>query len=199
MVDRDGNAVALTTTLNDSFGSGVYVAEAGFFLNDEMDDFTIAPGLPNLYGLVQGPANEVRPGRRMLSSMTPTLVWRDVLPAGSPGSATEMIVIGGRGGSRIITGVTQVLLFLMADCDSLQAALDRPRLHHQAIPDFLAAEPDALSPETQAELARRGHTFGPFGTLGRITAVRRHADGRVEAAADSRTAGRGVIEIQDPP
>ena len=78
MIDRDGNAVALTTTLNDSFGSGVYVAEAGFFLNDEMDDFTVAPGLPNLYGLIQGPANEVRPGRRMLSSMTPTLVWRGV-------------------------------------------------------------------------------------------------------------------------
>ena len=124
-IDAEGNLVALTTTLNGLFGCGLYVPEAGFFLNNEMDDFTAAPGRPNLFGLMQGEANAVAPGKRMLSSMTPTIAWR----------GAEAVALGGRGGSRIPTNVAQVLLALIADGDPLQTALDRPRLHHQWLPD----------------------------------------------------------------
>ncbi|HVR97533.1 MAG TPA: gamma-glutamyltransferase [Thermoanaerobaculia bacterium] len=185
VVDGAGNLVALTTTLNGLFGSGVYVQEAGFFLNNEMDDFTTAPGRPNNFGLIQGEANAVAPGKRMLSAMTPTIAWK----------GNEAIAVGGRGGSRIPTQTTQVLLNLLVDNDPLQAALDRPRLHHQWLPDRLDVEPDALAPETWAELERRGHKIeikeGPVSA--KVYAVRRRADGRVEAAADSRSTGDGGI------
>src|SRR5436305_13013383 len=146
VVDRDGNLVALTTTPHELFGCALWVPGAGFFLNDEMDDFAAAPGQPNLFGLVQGEANAVAPGKRMLSSMAPVIVWK----------GDEAYALGGRGGSRIPTNVIQVVLDLRVDGDPLQAALDRPRLHHQWLPDRLEAEPDALSPETRAELERRG-------------------------------------------
>ncbi|HXU31562.1 MAG TPA: gamma-glutamyltransferase family protein, partial [Thermoanaerobaculia bacterium] len=116
VIDADGNLIALTTTLNDLFGCGLYVPEIGF-LNNEMDDFATAPGRPNLFGLIQGEANAVAPGKKMLSSMAPTLAWR-VLPEGE-----EAIAIGGRGGSRIPTHVAQVLLNVMVDGDSLAEAL----------------------------------------------------------------------------
>jgi gamma-glutamyltranspeptidase/glutathione hydrolase len=185
VVDEAGDVVALTTTLNDYFGCGLWIPEAGFFLNDEMDDFTTAPGRPNLFGLVQGPANEIAPGKRMLSSMAPTLAWK-VRPEG-----TETLVLGARGGSRIPTSTIQVLLAVILDGDDLQAAIDRPRLHHQAVPDQIEVEADTLSPETRAELERRGHRVvlvDPRSTP-KVHAVRRFADGRVEAAWDPRGPG----------
>ncbi|HEX5761086.1 MAG TPA: gamma-glutamyltransferase [Thermoanaerobaculia bacterium] len=186
VVDGDGNLVALTTTLNDLFGGGLYVPGAGFFLNDEMDDFTTVPGRAAAVG--QGEANAVAPGKRMLSSMAPTLAWR----------GGEGLVVGGRGGRRIPTGTAQALLNLLVDGDELGAALARPRVHHQWLPDRLEAEADALAPETRAELERRGHAIlvPKPKDIPKLTAVRRLAGGRVEAATDPRGAaprdGAGV-------
>lgn len=176
VIDGEGNLVALTTTLNESFGCRLWVPRAGFFLNNEMDDFATSPGRPNAFGLVQGEANAVRPGRRMLSSMTPLVAWR----------GGEALAVGGRGGSRIPTHVHQVLANLLLDGDPLQAAIDRPRLHHQWLPDELRAEADALAPETRAELTRRGHSIGVGMPRTRVNAVRRLVDGTVEAAGESR-------------
>ncbi len=184
VVDAAGFAVAITTTLNGSFGCGLLVPEVGFLLNNEMDDFTTAPGRPNLYGLIQGEANLVRPGRRMLSSMTPSIAWRD----------GEVLALGSPGGSQIPTSVLQVLLAVIVDGDPLQTAVDRPRLHHQWLPDQITAERDCLSPETAAELARRGHRVVTTEHIGEVSAVRRYGDGRVEAAADPRGPGSaGVV------
>jgi gamma-glutamyltranspeptidase/glutathione hydrolase len=183
VVDRDGNLVALTTTLNNIFGCGLWVPGAGFFLNDVMDDFSTAPGRPNLFGLIQGEANAVAPGKRMLSSMTPVIAWK----------GKEAYALGGRGGSRIPTNVAEVLLNLLVDGDPLQTALDRPRLHHQWLPDRLEAEPDTLAPETRAELERRGHTVLIESYTAKLHAVHLLPDGRVEAASDPRGSGIGGV------
>ena len=187
VVDGDGNLVALTTTLNDLFGNGLYVPGAGFFLNDEMDDFATNPDRADAAG--QGEANAVAPGKRMLSSMSPTLAWR----------AGEALVVGGRGGRRIPTGTAQTLLNLLVDGDELAASLARPRVHHQWLPDRLEAEADALAPETRVELERRGHSIvtPQLKDTPKITAVRRLPDGRVAASTDPRGAaprdGAGVL------
>lgn len=183
VIDRDGNAVALTTTLNDIFGSRVWVPGFGF-LNDEMDDFAARPGRPNDFGLVQGEANAVRPGRRMLSSMSPTLLWKD---------GGEVIAAGGRGGSRIPTHTLNVLLNLIVDGDPLQAALDRPRIHHQWLPDEIQVEADAFAPETREALERLGHAIAIKGRLARVNVVRRLAGGDFEAAADPKSPGGGGV------
>ncbi len=164
-VDGEGNAVALTTTLNGLFGCGLYVPEIGF-LNNEMDDFSTTPAAPRaplaaaqgrggakpVTSLPRDEANAVAPGKRMLSSMTPTIAWR----------GTELLVLGGRGSLRIPTHVTQVLLDVLVDHDALAAAVDRPRLHHQGLPDRLEAEPGALSAAVMRELARRRLPNGGF-------------------------------------
>lgn len=189
VVDSDGNLVALTFTLNGLFGCGLYVPEAGFFLNNEMDDFSAAPGKPNLYGLVQGESNAVAAGKRMLSSQTPTIAWRD----------GEAIALGGRGGSRIPTATLQVLLASWVDGDGLQAALDSPRIHHQWRPDVLFYEPGALSPETRAALLARGHELREVTSLAQVQAVRwwsRDGESFVEAGAEPRGGGGwgGVVK-----
>ena len=201
VIDGEGNAVALTTTLNSLFGCGLYVPEIGF-LNDEMDDFATAPaalaGPDSPRQLRQGEANVVAPGKRMLSSMTPTLAWR----------GKELIAIGGRGSLRIPTATAQVLLDVLLDglpADALQAAIDRPRLHHQGMPDRLEAEPGALSPDAVRELARRGHrvVVPEPAEIARVTAVRRRGDGSFEAAVDPRGAaelgGQGVLAVAGSP
>jgi gamma-glutamyltranspeptidase/glutathione hydrolase len=188
VVDDDGNAVSLTTTLNGAYGCGLLVPDAGFFLNNEMDDFAAAPGRPNAYGLVQGEANAVRPGRRMLSSMTPTIAWR----------GDEIIALGAPGGSRIPTGTMQVLFNLLVDDDELQAAVNRPRLHHQWRPDRLEAEEGALSPETLAVLETRGHLVVTRGTVGLVQAVQRRAAGEFRAAADPRGPGAAGVVTPAP-
>ena len=184
VVDGDGAAVALTTTLNGNFGCGLLVPEAGFLLNNEMDDFATRPGEPNLFGLVQGEANAVAPGKRMLSSMTPTIAWK----------GAEVVALGAPGGSRIPTGTAQVFLNFAVDGDGLQAAVGRPRVHHQWRPDVLWVEEDALSPETRAALENRGHEVKVRGAVGLVQIVRRTSEGAVEAAADPRGPGSaGVV------
>ena len=185
VVDAQGNLVALTTTLNELFGCGLYVPGAGFFLNNEMDDFAAAPGKPNVFELVQGEANAVGAGKRMLSSMAPTIAWK----------GKEAVALGARGGSRIPTHVIDVLLNLLVDGDSLAEAVRRPRLHHQWLPDQLEAEPDTLTPAAVAELERRGHKIKVSTVSAKVHAVRLLPDGRMEAVSDPRGPGvGGVVE-----
>jgi gamma-glutamyltranspeptidase/glutathione hydrolase len=148
VVDAKGNAVAVTYTINALFGAKVIAGDTGFFLNSEMDDFTIKPGTPNLFGLVQGSANAIAPGKRPLSSMSPTIVTR----GGQP-----FIVMGSPGGSRIITIVVQVLLNVIEHRMTIQEAVNAPRIHHQWLPDQITVEPFALSPDTKALLEAMGH------------------------------------------
>ena len=184
VADGSGNVVSMTTTLNGSFGCGLLVPGVGILLNNEMDDFAAAPGKPNLYGLIQGEANAVGPGKRMLSSMSPTVAWRQ----------SETVALGSPGGSTIPTVTVQVLLNLVVDEDGLQAAVNRPRIHHQWMPDQVVVEPDALAPETAWELERRGHILKPRSKLGDVNAVRIGSDGTVEAAADPRgPSSAGVV------
>jgi gamma-glutamyltranspeptidase/glutathione hydrolase len=186
VADGSGMVVSLTTTLNEWFGCGLYVPGAGYFLNNEMDDFASAPGTPNLYGLVQGDANAVRSGARMLSSMSPVVAW----------GRGETVALGSRGGSRIPTVTLQVLLRLILGRETLQAAVDHPRIHHQWLPDEIVVEPDALGPEVLADLERRGHHVRSTAGLGEVAAVRILPDGRLEAAADDRRnpGGSGVLQ-----
>ncbi len=179
VIDGEGNVVALTTTLNGSFGCGLLVPELGILLNNEMDDFATAPGRPNLYGLVQGEANAVGPGKRMLSSMSPTVAWR----------GSEVLALGSPGGSHIPTAVAQVFLLVAVDGMALQQAVDAPRIHEQWLPDEVEVEPTALSREAEAELLRRGHHLKAVGHLGEVAAVLRLPDRRCEAAADPRGPG----------
>lgn len=148
IVDAQGNAAAVTYTINALFGARVIAGDTGFFLNDEMDDFTIKPGTPNLFGLVQGKANAIAPGKRPLSSMSPTIVTR----GGKP-----FLVLGSPGGSRIITIAVQVLLNVIEHGMTIQEAVNAPRIHHQWLPDQITVEPFALSPDTQALLEAMGH------------------------------------------
>ena len=183
VVDGAGDAVSLTTTLNGSFGCGLLVPELGILLNNEMDDFAVAPGSPNVYGLVQGDANAVGAGKRMLSSMTPTVAWR----------TGEVLVLGSPGGSQIPTATAQVLLNLIVDGEPLQAAVDRPRIHHQWLPDVVVAEDGALSEGVRADLVRRGHALQKAEAIGEVSAVRRMASGALEAAADPRGPGAAGV------
>jgi gamma-glutamyltranspeptidase/glutathione hydrolase len=187
VVDAAGNAVALTTTLNGGFGCGVLVPELEILLNNEMDDFATAPGKPNQYGLIQGDANAVGAGKRMLSSMTPTVAWRD----------GEMLSLGSPGGSTIPTATAQVFLALVAHHDALQQAVDRPRLHHQRLPDQILLERNTLSAETATALTQRGHRLQQVEKLGEVHAARRLPDGSCEAAADPR--GPGSAQVTTPP
>ncbi len=185
VVDGDGNAVSMTTTLNGWFGCGLLVEGVGIMLNNEMDDFAAAPGRPNYFGLVQGEANAVGPGKRMLSSMSPVVAWR----------GGDVLVLGSPGGPRIPTATAQVFLNVAVDSDRLQAAVDRPRIHHQWLPDAIFAEPDALSPETSAVLVKRGHEIRSRDRIGKVQAVRRWVDGRVAGAGDPR--GPGAAEVRE--
>jgi gamma-glutamyltranspeptidase / glutathione hydrolase len=157
VVDHWGNAVSVTYTINDDFGAKVIAGNTGFFLNDEMDDFTAKPGTANLFGLVQGKANAIAPGKRPLSSMTPTIVLKDGAP---------LLVMGTPGGSRIITTVLEILVNVIDYGMTLQEAVDAPRIHHQWLPDTLAAEPFALSADTAAALTRMGYHIVPLEVWG---------------------------------
>lgn len=149
VVDREGNAVSVTTTLNDSFGSHVTAGVLGFLLNDQMDDFTAKEGIPNIYGLIQGPANAIAPGKRPLSSMTPTIVVED---------GKLRYVLGSPGGARIITTVANIFLSAAEGGLNIQQAVDAPRFHHQYEPDKLFLE-NGFSPETIAALQARGYSL----------------------------------------
>ena len=151
IVDNEGNAVAVTYTLNDWFGAKVTAAKTGILLNDEMDDFTAKLGVPNLYGLVQGQANSIAPGKRPLSSMSPTIVTRDGKP---------VMVIGTPGGSRIITVVVHCILNVVDYGMNIQEAIDAPRFHQQWLPETTNVDIFALSPDTRKILADMGHKLG---------------------------------------
>ncbi|MHC2499568.1 gamma-glutamyltranspeptidase/glutathione hydrolase [Bradyrhizobium barranii subsp. barranii] len=152
IADKDGNAVSVTYTLNDWFGAKVTAAKTGVLLNDEMDDFTAKVGVPNLYGLVQGEANAIAPGKRPLSSMSPTIVTKD---------GKTVMVVGTPGGSRIITAVLQTMINAIDYGMNAQEAVDMPRIHQQWLPDITNVESYALSPDTQKILEGMGHKFGP--------------------------------------
>ncbi len=158
IVDSSGNAVSVTYTINDDFGAKVIAGDTGFFLNDEMDDFTAKPGVPNMFGLVQGNANAIAPGKRPLSSMTPTIVLKDGKP---------VLVVGTPGGARIITTVLEIIVNVIDHGMRLQEAVDAPRIHHQWLPDTIAAEQFALSADTIKALTRMGYkvvALKPWGT-----------------------------------
>ena len=183
VADAQGNAVATTTTLNALYGSGVYVRGGGFFLNDEMDDFAAAPGKPNMFGLVQGEANAIQPGKRMLSAMSPTIVLdRD---------GGLLLVVGSRGGPRIITSTSQVILNVLDQHMILSDAVSAPRIHHQALPDSLAYERNGLAPAVLDSLRQMGYGLEPIGGVGLINAIMR-VRGGYEGMSDPRSSGRPV-------
>ena len=162
VVDRDGGLVATTTTLNTAYGNGITVPGAGFLLNNEMDDFTAKPGAANAYGLRQGSQNAIAPGRRPLSSMTPTLVFR---ADGSP-----LLATGSPGGSRIITTVLQVLLNRLLHGLNLASAVAMPRIHSQLWPDQISIE-QGISPDTVRLLEQRGHSVQLVPSMGSANSV----------------------------
>jgi gamma-glutamyltranspeptidase/glutathione hydrolase len=162
IVDSAGNAVAVTYTINDSFGAGVKAGNTGFFLNDEMDDFTSKPGVPNMFGLVQGTRNDIRGGKRPLSSMTPTIVTRN---------GKLFMVTGSPGGGRIITIVLSTLQNVIDFGMNVQDAVNAPRVHMQWLPDVVEYEPGALSPQTMERLTAMGYSFKEVSSWGSAQAI----------------------------
>ena len=169
VVDSHGNAVSTTTTINSLYGSGAFVPGAGFFLNNEMDDFAAQPGTANQFGLVQGEANAIAPGKRMLSAMSPTIV---LAPDGS-----LLMIAGARGGPRIITTTSQVILNVIEHGMTLEQAMTAPRIHHQALPDRIAYEEHGFTPEVAAALEAMGHTLNARGAAGQATVILRGPHG----------------------
>jgi gamma-glutamyltranspeptidase/glutathione hydrolase len=184
IVDPDGNAAAITTTINGNFGCKLVVGGAGFMLNNEMDDFAAKPGSPNMFGLVQGEANAIQPGKRMLSSMTPTIVL-------NPEGRLEL-VLGAPGGSTIITAVFHVISNVIDHRMSLADAVYAPRTHHQGLPDSLAWEPRGIAPAQRQRLEAMGHALNVRpGYIALINAIRMTPNG-LEGVSDPRAAGRAV-------
>src|SRR5438552_1946429 len=184
VVDEKGNAVSVTTTLNGGFGSGVTVTGAGFLLNNEMDDFTSAPGKPNMYGLIQGEANAIQPRKRMLSAMTPSIV--------TDSAGQVQLIVGSPGGPTIITTVTQVILNVLDQRMSLADAIAAPRIHHQALPDQTFYEHGGLSDATVQAVQAMGHKLQERrGHSGFVAGIQRTAGGWV-GVADPRIAGGAI-------
>jgi gamma-glutamyltranspeptidase/glutathione hydrolase len=175
IVDENGNALAITTTLNGNMGSDVMVKGAGFFLNNEMDDFSAKPGTPNMFGLIGSKANEIQPGKRMLSSMTPTIITQN---------DTLKMVLGTPGGATIITSVFQIIHYVLEQGLGLQEAINHPRVHHQWLPDRIYFERGHLPPSLKRKLERMGHHTYERGPIGRIDAILIHEDGSIEGASD---------------
>ena len=175
IVDAMGNAVAITTTLNGNFGSKVLVQNGGFFLNNEMDDFSIKPGEPNMYGLVGGEANEIVPQKRMLSSMTPTIIER---------GDSLFMVVGTPGGSTIITSVFQTILNVIEHGMTMQEAVNAKKFHHQWLPDHVLYEVGAIDSTTLNELQSLGHVMKLRNGLGRMDAILMLENNLMEGGAD---------------
>jgi gamma-glutamyltranspeptidase/glutathione hydrolase len=177
VVDLEGNAVSVTTTLNLNFGSKVLVNEAGFFLNDEMDDFSSKPGVPNYFGLVGSEANAIQPGKRMLSSMTPTIFEKD---------GKLWMVIGTPGGSTIITSVLQVFLNVAEFDMTLNEAISLPRFHHQWLPDEIKHEPESFDSTLLQNLQQMGHKMGEVNKIAKVKAIIVNPDGTLTGVGDPR-------------
>jgi gamma-glutamyltranspeptidase/glutathione hydrolase len=190
IVDKDGNAVAVTYTINGFFGAKVIAGDTGFFLNNEMDDFTTRPGAPNMFGLVQGEKNAILPGKRPLSSMSPTIVTRD---------GRLFMVTGSPGGPRIITTTVATIMNVVDFGMNVREAVDAPRVHHQWLPDQIFAEPMALSADTRAMLEQRGHRIedaNPWGAVAAIVAApdESEPDGiMLYGTNDDRRPGGGAV------
>nr|WP_299385373.1 gamma-glutamyltransferase [Allomuricauda sp.] len=179
IVDAEGNAISATTTLNGGYGSKLYSEELGFFLNNEMDDFSSKPGVPNMFGLIGAEANSIAPEKRMLSSMTPTIVEKD---------GNLYMVVGTPGGSTIITAVAQTILNVYEFNLSMQQAVNAPRFHHQWLPDVITFEPDGFSKKLIEGLKAKGYTIneGTTPVIGKVDAIRVLPDGTLEGGADRR-------------
>ncbi|MFV0146465.1 gamma-glutamyltransferase [Empedobacter falsenii] len=177
IVDKDGNAASVTTTLNNSYGSLVVVEGAGFLLNDEMDDFSVKPGTPNLYGLVGGKANAIEPSKRMLSSMTPSILEKD---------GKLFMVVGTPGGSTIITSVFQAIVNVVDFGMTMQEAVAAPRFHHQWLPDQIDYEPNAISENVRESLKQKGYVLKERQPYGRVDGILVNTDGTYQAGADPR-------------
>ena len=179
IVDQFGNAVAATTTLNDGFGSKYYCDELGFFLNNEMDDFSAKPGTPNMFGLIGGEANSIAPQKRMLSAMTPTIVEKN---------GKLFMVVGTPGGSTIITSVLQTILNVSQFKMSMQDAVNAPRFHHQWLPDVITFEPDTFDTKTFETLKSKGYIINEKTTpvIGKVDAILVLPNGKLEGGADKR-------------
>lgn len=176
VMDKEGNAVAVTTTLNNSYGSRTVIGGAGFFMNDEMDDFSIKPGVPNMYGAIGGEANAIAPGKRMLSSMTPTIVLKNNQP---------FLVLGTPGGTTIPTSVFQTLVNVLEFDLSTTDAVDKPKFHHQWLPDQVDIE-TGFPAATAEALKKMGYKLRPIGGIGRTEVIKVLPGGKLEAVADRR-------------
>ena len=176
IVDKDGNAVSLTTTINGAYGSKVVVDNAGFILNNEMDDFSVKPGYPNMFGLIGGEANSIEPNKRMLSSMTPTIIEKD---------NNLYMVLGTPGGSTIITSVFQTILNVIDFNMGMQEAVDAKKFHHQWLPDFLIVEKNTLNSDLKNNLLKIGHKINERSSLGRMDCILIE-NGVLEGGADKR-------------
>jgi gamma-glutamyltranspeptidase/glutathione hydrolase len=179
VVDQQGNAVAVTYTINGWYGSGVTAAGTGIVLNNEMDDFTAKPGEPNMFGLLQSEKNAIEPGKRPLSAMSPTIVSRD---------GKLVLVLGSPGGPTIINTVLQVITNVLDFQMNLQQSVDFPRFHHQWMPDELRMESHGFSPDTVDLLRKRGHQIRFVDSMGRVMAIQAGEDWLL-GADDSRTEG----------
>lgn len=179
IVDQFGNAAAITTTLNGAYGSKLFSNELGFFLNNEMDDFSSKAGVPNMFGLIGAEANSIAPGKRMLSSMTPTIVEKD---------GQLLMVVGTPGGSTIITSVLQTILNVVEFGMTMQEAVNAPRFHHQWLPDHINFEPEGFDVETLNALKSKGYNINEGYTpiLGKVDAILVLSDGKLEGGADRR-------------
>jgi gamma-glutamyltranspeptidase / glutathione hydrolase len=177
IVDKEGNAVSITTTLNGSFGSKIFVGGAGFLLNNEMDDFSVKPGVPNMFGLVGGKANSIQPAKRMLSSMTPTIIEKN---------NNLFMVVGTPGGATIITSVFQTILNVIEFNQDMQQAVDSKRFHHQWLPDEMDIEKEALDSRVKGILQQKGYKIIEHGPSGRVDAILITKDGYYQGGADPR-------------
>jgi gamma-glutamyltranspeptidase/glutathione hydrolase len=189
IIDKDGNAVSVTTTLNNSYGSKVYVEDAGFFLNNEMDDFSSKPGHPNSYGLIGSEANSIQPKKRMLSSMTPTIVLKDNKPS---------LILGTPGGATIITSVFQTILNVYEFNMNIQDAVNAPRFHHQWLPDVIIIEKNGSDNRIDSLLRNKNYNviplpfesemsgMSPRSSIGAVDAIFIDENGKVSGGADYR-------------
>ena len=181
--DANGNVVATTTTLNGGYGSAVWIPKGGFFMNNEMDDFAAQPGSPNMFGLVQGEANSIQPGKRMLSAMSPTIVLDK--------DGAVLLVVGAAGGPRIITATTEIILNVIEHNMSLADAMRAPRLHHQSLPDTLRYEPGAFSDAVADSLRAFGHALQRTGGIATANGIMRVKGGWI-GVREPRSTGAAV-------